>query len=92
MTADERPPACICEHERRRPPDLWGRLHHQSIMVRLAGAPAVSGTLVAFTPYEIVIKTGAGREMMIPKHSILSVDLPSGWRRTTGPEAEEKTP
>jgi RNase P/RNase MRP subunit p29 len=67
--------------ERRRPPELWPRLHHKVITVRISGAPSVSGELVFYTTYEIVVKMVSGREVAVPKHSILSVDLPDGWRR-----------
>ncbi len=67
--------------QRRPPPEFWPKLHHKPITVRIAGAPSISGTLEGFSIYEIVIKTAAGKSVMVPKHSILSVDLPEDWRR-----------
>lgn len=66
--------------EGQKGPSFWPRLHHKQITVHLAGAPMISGELVAYSVYEIVIRTRAGRETLIPKHSIVSIDLPEGWR------------
>lgn len=89
---DQAPPAhecsCSSERPRPRPPEFFGRLLHKPIMAKIAGAPSVSGELVAFSPYEIVIRDSRGRDVLVFKHSILSIDLPDGWRRTPGPEVE----
>ena len=66
--------------EGQRGPSFWPRLHHQQITVRLAGAPSVIGDLVAYSIYEIVIRGKSGRETLIPKHAIVSVETPAGWR------------
>ena len=91
MTAEDQAPpapACSCDRPRPRPPEFWPRLHHRPITVRINGAPSISGTVEAFSIYEIVIRTAAGKSVMVPKHSIVSVDLPPDWRRSPGPEAE----
>ncbi len=89
MTAeDQAPPAHACTCDRPRPPEFWPRLHHRTITARINGAPSISGTLEAFSIYEIVIRTAAGKAVMVPKHAITSVDLPPDWRRSPGPEAE----
>jgi sRNA-binding regulator protein Hfq len=84
------PPAhgCSCSSERKRPPEFFGRLLHKPILIKLAGAPSVSGELVAFSPYELVVRDSRGRDVLVFKHSITSIDLPDGWRRTPGPEVE----
>ena len=91
LAATRRPvSACSCSSERPRPrpPEFFGRLLHKSIMVKITGAPSVSGTLEAFSPYELVVRDSRGRDVLLFKHSILSIDLPDGWRRTPGPEVE----
>lgn len=96
MTGDDQAPpapACTCEHERPRPrpPEFFGRLLHKSIMVKITGAPSVSGTLEAFSPYELVVRDSRGRDVLLFKHAITSIDLPPGWRRSSGPDLEEPT-
>ena len=66
--------------EGQRGPSFWPMLHHKQIAVHLAGAPLIIGELVAYSVYEIVIRTRAGREILIPKHAIVSIDLNDGWR------------
>jgi len=90
VLAADRPPvsACSCSSERKRPPEFFGRLLHKPIMAKIAGAPSVSGELVAFSPYELVVRDSRGRDVLLFKHSITSIDLPAGWRRTPGPEVE----
>ena len=87
--ADQAPPAaaCTCERPRARPPDFFGRLLHKPIVAKLAGAPSVSGELVAFSPYELVIRDSRGRDVLVFKHAVTAIDLPPGWRRPAGPEA-----
>lgn len=68
--------------------NFWSRLHRKEIVVRINGAPSVSGIMTAYSTYEIVIQTKAGREIMIMKGQILSVDLPENWRRAAGREEE----
>jgi hypothetical protein len=85
MTADQAPTG-----ERRRPPDLWPQLHHRTLAIRLNGAPMITGEMVAFTLYEVVIKTANGKSVMVPKHSIVSVDLPADWRRSPAPDVAEE--
>ena len=90
MTAEDQAPA---EKKAARPrPDIWPRLHHRQLTVRINGQPAITGELVTFTIYEIVIKTDRGREVLIPKHAIVAVDLPEDWRRTPAPGGDEVTP
>jgi len=67
--------------EQRRPPmEFWPRIHRKQIAVHINGQPMISGELTAFSTYELIVKTKAGREVLIPKHAITSVDLPEGWR------------
>ena len=67
MTAeDQAPPAHACTCDRPRPPEFWPRLHHRTITARINGAPSISGTLEAFSIYEIVIRTAAGKAVMVP--------------------------
>lgn len=69
------------EGQRRPPMEFWPRIHRKQISVHLNGQPMITGDLTAFSTYEIIVKTKAGKEILIPKGSIVSVDLPADWRR-----------
>ena len=66
--------------QRRPVMEFWPRIHRKQIAVHLAGQPMIQGELTAFSTYEIIVKTKAGKEVLIPKGAITSVDLPEGWR------------
>lgn len=66
--------------QRRPAMEFWPRIHRKQIAAHINGQPMIQGELVAFSTYEIVIKTKTGREVLIPKGAITSVDLPDGWR------------
>lgn len=66
--------------EGQRGPSFWPRIHRKQIAVHLAAQPMIQGELTAFSTYEIIVKTKTGKEILIPKHAIASVDLPDGWR------------
>lgn len=74
--------------EGQKGPSFWPMLHHKPIAVHLAGAPMISGELIAYSIYEIVIRTRAGRETLIPKHAIVSIDLNEGWRTLPNDQQE----
>lgn len=67
--------------EQRRPVmEFWPRIHKKQVSIHLNGQPMITGEITAYGTYEIVVKTKAGKEIMIPKHAIISIDLPEGWR------------
>jgi len=69
------------EGQRRPLMEFWPRIHRKQVSVHLNGQPMITGELMAFSTYEIVVKLKTGREVMIPKGAIVSVDLPDNWRR-----------
>lgn len=79
----------IAEASTSRPaPNFIARLHRQRVTVRQPGQPALNGVLSGFTPYELLITDDRGKDHLVFKGPGLVLDLPDGWRHSTGPDIE----
>lgn len=76
---DQETPVETTESEAGRPkmPQFLPKLRGQTVMVRMNDGRPLSGKLVAFNAYEIVLDSGP-RTYLIFKHSIASIEVPKG--------------
>ena len=61
-----------------RPPlDFYARLHNKEITVKTIAGPQITGTLRAFSPYDLLIEIDGGNQIILAKHAILFTTGPS---------------
>lgn len=74
--------------QRRPLMEFWPRLHRKQVSIHLNGQPMISGEITAYGTYEVIVKLKNGKEVLIPKGAITSVDLPEGWRQLPNDQEE----
>lgn len=64
--------------ERSRPPtlDFYARLHNKEITVKTIAGGQITGTLRAYSPYDLLIEINGGDQIILAKHSILFTTSP----------------
>jgi len=54
-----------------RPPDFYAKLHGQRVKFTLITGQPVSGDLVGYNSYELLVAVPGRGDVILPKHSIL---------------------
>jgi len=64
--------------ERSRPTnlDFYARLHNKEITIKTTAGAQITGTLRAFSPYDLLVEVSNGDQIILPKHVILFTTSP----------------
>lgn len=64
---------------RSRPPnlDFYARLHNKEVTIKAITGEKITGTLRAFSPYDLLIEINGGEQIILAKHAILFTTGPS---------------
>jgi len=64
--------------ERSRPPnlDFYARLYNKEITIKTTAGAQITGTLRAFSPYDLLVEVSNGDQIILPKHVILFTTSP----------------
>ena len=72
--------------ERSRPPtlDFYARLHNKEVTIKTTAGNQITGTLRAYSPYDLLIEINGGEQIILPKHAIAFTSSPTLKRREEG--------
>jgi sRNA-binding regulator protein Hfq len=73
----ETPTAHDVESAKPRMPQFLPKLRGQQVLIRLNDGRPMTGKLVAFNAYELILDSGQ-KTFLIFKHSVASIEVPKG--------------
>jgi len=64
--------------------DFYARLRNKEVKIKTAAGNQIVGTLVAYSPYDLLIEIAGGEQIILPKHAIAFTSSPALKRHEEG--------
>jgi len=61
--------------------DFYARLRNKEVKVKTTSGNQIVGTLIAFSPYDLLIEIAGGEQIILPKHAIAFTTSPALKKR-----------
>lgn len=64
--------------------DFYARLRNKEVKIKTTSGNQIVGTLVAYSPYDLLIEIAGGEQIILPKHAIAFTSSPALKKREEG--------